>query len=68
MFNNIKSSKRICNTGSLVWSGEYSYIEAVRWDMFINNINSYIEKAYNRQENIDDYDIRKELNKKNSNY
>lgn len=44
-----------------IYSGECSYIKAVKWDNFINNIDFYIDEAYERQANLDDYDIHKDL-------
>ena len=60
-FNKKTANKRKCETGSTVWTGDASYIEAVRWDKFIANINYYIDKAYDRLDNIDDYEIVKEV-------
>ncbi|MBQ9267370.1 MAG: TIR domain-containing protein [Clostridia bacterium] len=44
-----------------IYSGECSYIKAVKWGDFIDNIDKYIDEAYERQNNIEDYDICKEL-------
>lgn len=61
-FNRLKNaSKRTCNAGDTVWSGACSYIEAVRWEDFVNNYQRYINRAVERQENIDDYEIHKEV-------
>ncbi len=61
MFNIKNPDKRSCDTGSTIWSGQVSYMPSVTWDNFINNIESYINLAYEIQENIDDYTICKEI-------
>lgn len=60
-FNFKNPTKNICNNNSTIWRGEHSYITAVKWCDFKANYDKYIEDAYNRQNNIDDYDIVKEL-------
>lgn len=60
-FNLKNATKKVCDTGSTIWYGEFSYIKAVKWCDFINNYNSYIDCACERQDNIDDYDICKEV-------
>ena len=56
-----EATKKVCDTGSTIWYGEYSYIKAVKWRDFINNYSTYIESACERQDNIDDYEICKEI-------
>lgn len=51
----------MCDTGSTIWYGEFSYIKAVKWSDFIRNYSTYIESACERQDNIDDYEICKEV-------
>lgn len=58
-FNQNNGSNYKCNNGDFIWSGDFSYIEAVKWNDFIKNISHYINKAYERQENINDYKITK---------
>ena len=62
-FNLNNASKRDCtnNSNEKIWIGDCSYIKAVRWKDFIENMNKYIEEAYERQDNIDNYDIYKEI-------
>ncbi len=60
-FNEKDGSKRTCINNDTIWTGEPSYIKAVRWDNFIININYYIDKAYERQDSIDNYEIMKEV-------
>ena len=60
-FNLKNPNKKICDTGETIWYGEYSYIKAVKWSEFIKNYSTYIISACERQDNIDDYDICKEV-------
>lgn len=60
-FNLKNASKKVCDTGSTIWYGEFSYIKAVKWSNFINNYGTYVESACERQDNIDDYEICKEV-------
>lgn len=55
---NLKSADiRVCDSGSTIWRGEFSYIRSVKWSDFIASTESLINAAYERQKNIDDYDI-----------
>lgn len=60
-FNLKDANKKMCDTGSTIWYGEYSYIKAVKWIDFISSYGSYIESACERQDNIEDYVICKEV-------
>lgn len=61
-FNLKDASKKVCDSGSVIWySGNDSYIEAVKWEDFIANYNKYINRACERQDDIDSYDIYKEV-------
>lgn len=44
-----------------IWNGESSYIKAVKWKDFINNMDMYINEAYERLDNIENYNIYKEV-------
>lgn len=57
MFNSNSATKRVCNSGSTIWSGEHSYIACVKWSSFISSAETYIDAAYNRQEQIENYDL-----------
>ena len=57
MFNLKSANKRVCDSGSTIWKGEFSYIRSVKWEDFIKNTEPYIDAAYERQKNIEDYDI-----------
>ncbi len=61
-FNRTKNgSKRNCDNNETVWTGTCSYIEAVKWSSFIDDYQKYVDKAIERQEHIDEYDICKEV-------
>ena len=62
-FNLKNPTTRDCtNTEGKIWtSPNPSYIDAVKWDAFIADYKKYIDAAIERQDNIDDYTIRKEV-------
>lgn len=60
-FNYKKGNKRNCDDGSTLWSGECIYITAVKWEDFKRNYNTYVEQAVERQRNIDNYEIVKNI-------
>lgn len=61
-FNRTKNvSKHTCDNGTTIWTGTYSYIEAVKWSNFITDYQKYIDAAVDRQDHIDDYDIYREV-------
>ena len=57
MFNFKSAKKNVCKSGLVNWHGEASYIGCVRWGDFIKNTETYIDAAYERQKNIENYDI-----------
>ena len=61
MFNLKNPNTSDCQNGSRIYYGDSSYIPSVEWDTFINDIDTYIEKAYEIREKIDDYEIYKEV-------
>lgn len=61
MFNLKSADTHICDSGSTVWTGDVSYIACAQWDDFIANVEGYINAAYTRQKNINDYEIHIEL-------
>lgn len=61
MFNIKRPNKKDCNDGSTVYYGDSSYMTAVKWEDFIKNPESYIDKAYDIQSKIEQYDVCKEL-------
>lgn len=61
-FNRIRNaSKRVCENNDTIWSGSYSYIEAVKWSDFIADYNKYVDSAEERQNHIDEFEIYKEI-------
>ena len=61
-FNRKKNAdKYVCESGDTIWRGACSYIAAVKWCDFIDDYRKYIEQACDRQDNIDDYGIHKEV-------
>lgn len=61
MFNIINADSKTCVDGSIVYHGDCSYITSVVWDDFIKSPNDYIEKAYQIQSKIEQYEITKEF-------
>lgn len=69
LFNIIKNNKfnynngttEECDNNQKIWHGTCSYIEAVKWCDFISDINKYIDAAYDRQNDISNYEICKEI-------
>lgn len=59
---NIKSPDNYnCETGSTIYHGDCSYMSSVKWCNFIQNPEKYINKAYNIQSKINQYNICKEI-------
>lgn len=61
MFNIKKPNCQNCNNNRKIYYGESSYIISVKWDDFIKDPGSYIDRAYLLQNSIEQYDIVKEL-------
>ena len=61
MFNIKNPNTKMCDDKSTIFYGDYSYISVIKWDEFIKNPESHIQKAYDIQKNIDNYDITKEV-------
>lgn len=49
------------NLNNYKYSSDISYAVIVKWDTFINNYNSYISTAVKKQENINSYNICKQI-------
>lgn len=58
MFNIKNPEKRECN-GNTIFSGYSSYINSVKWDDFIVNIDKYIEISVEIWRNRTNYNLRK---------
>lgn len=61
MFNLKSADTHVCDSGSMIWRGESSYIKSVKWSDFVANPESHINAAYTRQKNISDYKIQVDL-------
>ena len=61
IWKNKNANKKNCDAGSTIWYGEYSYIAAVKWEEFIANYNKYFDAAYDRRDNVEDYEIVKTI-------
>ncbi|AYD40815.1 hypothetical protein D4Z93_09870 [Clostridium fermenticellae] len=61
MFNIKQPDTKDCENNSTIYYGDSSYIPSVKWDDFIDNMDEYIDKAYEIQDNIDNYNIYKEI-------
>jgi hypothetical protein len=60
MFNKLNPKTKECN-GSVIHYGDHSYIQVVRWDNFIQNINHYIDSAISIWRVRDEYNLRKNV-------
>lgn len=62
MFNYKSENPSICQTGSMIWTGNMPhYIPLVKWQDFISNTSVYLENAKEIRDNIEEYIIKKEL-------
>ena len=55
------ASKRTCDSDGTIWTGTCSYIEAVKWSNFIKDYQKYVNAAVERKDNIDEYELCKEV-------
>ena len=63
MFNQKNKTQKECSSKT-VYTGHPSYINSVKWDDFIEDVNQYIDIAVEINENKDDYVIYKLVNSK----
>lgn len=61
MFNQKNPDANSCDVGQTIYHGDCSYMYCVKWSDFVSDMESYIDKAYEIQENQDDYNIQKEV-------
>lgn len=61
MFNAKTKSRIDCLQGNNVYTGEYSYIPSVKWGDFTPNVDGCLNRAVNINENIEQYEIVKEV-------
>lgn len=62
LFNIKQTDTYRCDNGDTVWRGECSYISLVKWDDFIKNINYYIERAEEKKDHWEDYNLHISVN------
>lgn len=62
MFNIKQPTTYKCDNGDRIWRGECSYISLVKWDDFIRNINYYIERAEEKKNHWEDYNLHISVN------
>jgi len=62
MFNRKTKEENVrhCN-GTKIYEGNPSYIYAVKWDFFKDNVNAYVDIALAIRENIDSYELVKKI-------
>lgn len=61
MFNEKNPTTSFCSNGSIVYHGDYSYITSVKWDDFKASHNTYLNKAIELKNKIDNYNITKNV-------
>lgn len=61
MFNKKQPDSNSCDNRQTVYHGEYNYMLCVKWNDFVANMEAFIDRAYQIQENQDDYVIQKEI-------
>ncbi|MBN8706185.1 MAG: TIR domain-containing protein [Bacteroidetes bacterium] len=60
MFNVKNPNRSVCN-GKWIYSGDYSYIDSVKWDDFIENPSKYIDKAIELRDRKEEFELRKNI-------
>jgi len=61
MFNQKTKTPKNCFNGRAVFLGEHSYIKSVKWSDFVLSPQYYINTAIDIKNNIDEYEIIKEV-------
>lgn len=61
MFNEKSPTTSVCSNGSIVYHGEYSYIQSVKWEDFKGSHNTYLDKAVEIRDKKDSYHITKNI-------
>lgn len=61
MFNSKNLNMKDCSVGDSVYTGNPSYINSIKWNDFIESPETYIKSSLNIRDNIDDYDICKQI-------
>lgn len=60
MFNVKNPNRSVCN-GKWIYNGDYSYIDSVKWEDFINSPSTFIDKAIEIRDRKEEYELRKNL-------
>jgi hypothetical protein len=60
MFNIKSPDRRICN-GKWIYAGDYSYIDSVKWEDFIKQPSTYINKAIELRDNKENFELKKNI-------
>ena len=63
MFNEKSPTKSVCSNGSIVYHGDYSYIQSVKWEDFKGSHNTHLDKAVEIRDRIDNYNVTKNIQK-----
>ncbi|RYE55336.1 MAG: hypothetical protein EOP48_10445 [Sphingobacteriales bacterium] len=61
MFNEKTPTTSKCSNGNIVYHGDYSYIQSVKWEDFKASHNIYLDKALGILTQIDKYNITKNI-------
>lgn len=61
MFNEKEPTKSICSNGSILYHGDHSYIESVKWEDFKNSHNTYLNKVVAIMGNKENYNLTKNI-------
>lgn len=59
MFNIKSPNTKFCSDGSMIYYGDSSYIQSVKWEHFVLNPNFYLDKAIEIRNNKEAYYINK---------
>lgn len=59
MFNKKEPSTYLCSNGTVVYSGEFSYIKSVKWEDFKSSPNYYLNKAIELRDKKYEFNITK---------
>ncbi len=61
MFNEKAPTTTKCSNGSIVYYGNSCYIQSIKWEDFKSSHNFYLEKALEIRDNIDMYNVTKNV-------
>ncbi len=60
MFNAKNPNRSVCS-GKWIYSGDYSYIDSVKWEDFIVNPTKYIDKAIELRDRKEEFELKKNI-------